>query len=93
MPLRDFLRMFEGKALLWLSGDRFQEEGRVEEIKYLILKLNKIMQRISESDIKVTKDDQAQINHFSKLYQKRQELDEALVRLKEKISQHNDTLE
>ena len=65
----------------------------MEEIKYLILKLNKIMQRISESDIKVTKDDQAQINHFSKLYQKRQELDEALVRLKEKISQHNDTLE
>lgn len=51
------------------------------------------MQRISEADVKVTKDDQAQINNFSKHYQKRQEIDEALVKLKEKISQHQDTLE
>ena len=30
------------------------------------------MQRISESDVKVTKDDQTQINNFSKFYQRRQ---------------------
>jgi len=33
------------------------------------------MQRINESDVKVTKDDQTQINNFSKLYQHRQEID------------------
>ena len=33
------------------------------------------MQRISEGDVKVTKDDQTQINYFSKLHQKRQEID------------------
>ena len=51
------------------------------------------MQRISEADVKVTKDDQAQINNFSKFYQKRQEIDEVLVRLKEKVTQHQDTLD
>ena len=51
------------------------------------------MQRITESDIKVTKGDQEQINKFSKMYQKRQELDEILIKLKEKISQHQDTID
>ena len=51
------------------------------------------MQRISEADIKVTKDDQAQINNFSKLYQRRQELDDSLAKTKEKINQYQDTID
>jgi prefoldin subunit 4 len=51
------------------------------------------MQRISESEVKVTREDQNMINTFSKHYQKRQELDETLVRLKEKVNQHQDTLD
>lgn len=52
-----------------------------------------IMRKINGSDVEVTKDDQLKINNFSKLYQKRQELDEALTKIKEKLNQHQDTLD
>lgn len=50
------------------------------------------MQKLSP-DVHVSKDDQAMINTFSKVYQRRQELDDLLVKLKEKINQHQDTLD
>lgn len=50
------------------------------------------MKKISE-DVQVTKEDQANINTFSKLYQRRQELDESLLKIKERINQHQDTLD
>lgn len=50
------------------------------------------MQKISP-DVQVSKDDQAMINNFSKIYQRRQELDDLLVKLKEKINQHQDTID
>lgn len=52
-----------------------------------------IMRKINGSDVEVTKDDQLKINNFSKLYQKRQELDESLTKIKEKLNQHQDTLD
>lgn len=50
------------------------------------------MQKIGP-DVKVTKEDQTLINNFSKLYQRRQDLDDVLVKLKEKINQHQDTID
>ena len=51
------------------------------------------MKRIQGSDITVTKDDQVQINTFSKLYSKNQDNEALLAALNEKISQHKDTLD
>lgn len=51
------------------------------------------MKRIQGSDISVTKDDQVQINTFSKLYSKNQDNEALLAALNEKISQHKDTLD
>lgn len=50
------------------------------------------MQKIGP-DVQVTKEDQISINNFSKLFQRRQELDEIIVKIKEKISQHQDTVD
>lgn len=50
------------------------------------------MKKISE-DVQVTKEDQANINTFSKLYHRSQEIDDALLKLKEKVNQHQDTLD
>lgn len=51
------------------------------------------MKRIQGSDISVTKEDQVQINTFSKLYSKNQDNEALLAALNEKISQHKDTLD
>jgi uncharacterized protein YfcZ (UPF0381/DUF406 family) len=51
------------------------------------------MRKINGIDVEVTKDDQLKINNFSKFFQKRQELDETLNKLKEKVNQHQDTLD
>lgn len=51
------------------------------------------MKRIQGSDIAVTKDDQANINNFSRLYSKNQDNEGVLASLSEKISQHKDTLD
>lgn len=51
------------------------------------------MRKINGNDVEVTREDQVLINNFSKLYTRRQELDEALTKLKEKINQHQDTLD
>ena len=51
------------------------------------------MQKLSNSDVQVTREDQNSINNFSKFFQKRQDIEEALVKLKEKVNQHTDTLE
>jgi hypothetical protein len=40
------------------------------------------MRKINGTDVQVTKEDQLKINEFSKLFQKRQELDETLTKLK-----------
>lgn len=51
------------------------------------------MKKIPGSDIEVTKDDQASINQFSKLYSKNQDNQGQLASLKEKINQHRDTVD
>ena len=51
------------------------------------------MKKIPGSDIEVTKEDQASINTFSKLYSKNQDNQGQLISLKEKINQHKDTLD
>ena len=51
------------------------------------------MRKIPGSDIEVTKEDQANINTFSKLYSKNQDNQGQLASLKEKINQHRDTLD
>ena len=49
--------------------------------------------KITGSDIEVTKEDQASINNFSKLYSKNKENEEQLRALTEKINQQNDTID
>jgi prefoldin subunit 4 len=51
------------------------------------------MRKFNGTDMEVTKEDQLKINNFSKLFQRRQELDENITKLKEKINQHQDTLD
>ena len=51
------------------------------------------MRKMPGSDIEVTKDDQLNINNFSKMFQRKQELDESLTKMKEKINSHQDTLD
>ena len=51
------------------------------------------MKRINGTDVEVTKEDQERINTFSRQFQRRQELEESLMLLKEKINQHQDTLD
>jgi prefoldin subunit 4 len=51
------------------------------------------MRKINSGSVEVTRDDQTSINNFSKLHQRRQEVDEAIVKLKEKIQLHQDTLD
>jgi chaperonin cofactor prefoldin len=51
------------------------------------------MKNLSGGNLEVTRDDQNNINTFSKLYTRRQEIDEALIKLKEKINLHQDTLD
>lgn len=51
------------------------------------------MKRLQGSDITVTKEDQANINTFSKLYSKNQDNQGLLAAINEKIQQHKDTLD
>ena len=51
------------------------------------------MQKIKGSDITVSKEDQAQINTFSKLFSKHQDNQSVLRALNEKINSHKDTLD
>lgn len=51
------------------------------------------MKRIQGSDITVTKEDQALINSFSKLYSKNQDNQSLLAAINEKVNQHKDTLD
>jgi hypothetical protein len=51
------------------------------------------MKGIKGSDIAVTKEDQANINQFSKLYSKNQDNEGLLASINEKINQHKDTLD
>lgn len=51
------------------------------------------MRKIQGSDIAVTKEDQASINQFSKLFSKHQDNQAVLQSLNEKINQHKDTLD
>ena len=54
---------------------------------------SKKMQKIKGSDITVSKEDQVQINTFSKLFSKHQDNQSVLRALNEKISSHKDTLD
>ena len=47
--------------------------------------------KITGSDIEVTKDDQNNINNFSKLFSKNKENEEALREINERINQQKDT--
>lgn len=51
------------------------------------------MKRIQGSDVTVTKEDQAHINTFSKLYSKNQDNQGLLASINEKIQQHKDTID
>lgn len=51
------------------------------------------MRRIQGSEIAVTKDDQANINTFSRLYSKNQDNQGVLEGLNQKITSHKDTIE
>lgn len=51
------------------------------------------MRKIPGSDIEVTKEDQTNINSFSKLFSKNQDNQTQMTSLKEKINQHKDTLD
>lgn len=51
------------------------------------------MRRVQGSDISVTKEDQANINAFSKLHSKYQDNQGVLASINEKINQHKDTLD
>ena len=52
-----------------------------------------MLNKIKGSDIQVTKEDQALINQFSKLFSKHQDNQAVLQGLNEKIVQHKDTLD
>lgn len=49
--------------------------------------------KIRGSDIEVSKEDQASINNFSKLFTKTKENEETIRQLTEKINQQNDTMD
>ena len=58
-----------GVVLMKIKGGR----GSDKLIIYIIFKSK--MRKINGADVEVTRDDQNNINSFSKFYQKRQELD------------------
>ena len=51
------------------------------------------MRKLNGTDVEVTKEDQQRINSFSKFFQKKQQLQETLTKTKERINQHQDTLD